>query len=166
MPGVELVDPVGYSAVWTFVGIVLLAAVVAWFFWVFWSTRKRGEEKPATSAAVRKRPASTMPGVSDPWAAVRNIYLDKLRELESRHARGQLDDRAVHLEIRNVMRDFTKARTGIDAATFTDLDAAKVSLTGPLAKTLKNLSYPSFARASTAKAQRSIGQAQDVVRQW
>lgn len=166
MPAVELVDPVGYSWVWTLVGIAMLAALVAWYVWLFWSTRRRKGE-PDARPGVKKRPSSTMPGApGDPWGAVRTIYLDKLREIESEHARGQLDARAVHLEIRRIMRDFTKARTGIDAETFTAVDAARVSLTGPLAKTLKNLSYPSFARSSTANAQRSIDQAQRVVREW
>lgn len=166
MPAVELVDPVGYSAVWTFVGIAMLAAVVAWFWWVFWSTRKRGEEERTAGPVVAKRSSSTMPGVSDPWAAVRRIYLDKLGELENRYLLDELDERGVHLEIRRVMRDFTKARTGIDAETFTALDAAKVSLTGPLAKSLKRLSHPSFARTSTAKVEHSLSAAQKVVREW
>lgn len=167
MPAVELVDPVGYSWVWTLVGTVMLLALVGWYVWLFWSTRKRADEPDAPRAEVKQRPASTMPSVStDPWAAVRKIYLDKLREVDSQYARGQIDARSVHLELRRIMRDFTKARTGIDAETFTAADAARVSLTGPLAKSLKNLSYPSFARTSKADAQRSIGQAQDVVREW
>ncbi|NLF06160.1 MAG: hypothetical protein GX593_14340 [Actinomycetales bacterium] len=166
MPAVELVDPVGYSGVWTLVGTVMLLALAGWYVWLFWSTRKRpGEDEPASQA--RKRPASTMPPVSsDPWAAVRGIYIDRLDEIKARHKRGELDARGVHLEIRNVMREFTKVRTGIDAETFTAADAARVSLTAPLAKTLKNLSYPSFARASTAKPSHSLFRARRVIQEW
>lgn len=167
MPAVELVDPVGYSGIWTLVGILLLLAVPAWFIWVGWSTRKKADDDDAPPAAVwHKRPQSTMPGSMDPWDAVRNVYLDQLSAIALSFDRGDLDHRGVHLEIRRVMRDFTKARTGIDAATFTSSDAAKVSLTAPLAKTLKALSYPSFAPKSVARPLRSINNARKVVSQW
>ena len=64
------------------------------------------------------------------------------------------------------MRDYTKARTGIDAETFTTIDAARVSLTGLLAKVLKNLSYPSFARSSTANPSHSLFRARMVIQKW
>lgn len=167
MPAVELVDPVGYPGYWTFVGILLLLAVPAWFIWVGWSTRKKADDDDAPSPPVwHQRPQSTMPGTTDPWAAVRNIYLDQLSYIALQFDRGELDHRGVHLEIRRVMRDFTKARTGIDAETFTSSDAAKVSLTGPLAKTLKALSYPSFAPKSVARPLRSVNNARKVVAQW
>lgn len=165
MPAVELVDPVGYSGVWTWVGIAMIVAVPAWFFWVFWSTRKRKGETEETAPA-RKRPASTMPGVTDPWAAIRSIYLAKLDDVDERYRKDELDPRGVHLEIRRVMREYTSARTGVDAATFTERDAAKVSLAAPLAKMLKQLSYPSFAQRSTVQAENSLRNARKVVDEW
>lgn len=164
MQGVELVDPQGYAPWWTFVGIAMLALLLAWYVFVFWSTRKRPGEVELPRA---KRTTPAMPGQPrDPFDAVRAIYLERLEEIKARHAAGELDTRGVHLEIRQVMRDYTKARTGVDAETFTSLDAARVSLTGPLAKSLKNLSYPSFARSSTAKPSHSLFRARQVIQKW
>lgn len=164
MPGVELVDPIGYSWVWTPVGVVLILAVLAWFAWVLWSTRPGTHEQTAEPAKTRSSapPAPT----ADPFAAVREIYLGRLNEIKDRHESGELDARAVHLEIRRVMRDYTKARTGVDAATFTYTDAERVQLTGPLAKSLKQLSYPSFAARSQARPERSLYRARRVIKKW
>ena len=167
MPAVELVDPVGYSGIWTFVGVALLIAVPAWFVWVGWSTRKTADEvEEPRPPEWHQRPASGVPVSKDPWDPVRRIYLDQLSAIADRFDAGEHDHRGVHLEIRRVMREYTKARTGVDAATFTSSDAARVSLTGPLAKTLKALSYPSFAPRSVARPLRSINHARKVVSQW
>jgi len=165
VPAVELVDPVGYSWVWTLVGVVMLVGLVAWYVWLVWSTRKKpGAVEPTTAPPLDR--ATPPAGSTDPWDPVRQIYLAQLAEVGARHASGELDVRGVHLEIRRVMRAYTKARTGIDAETFTFSDAAKVSLTAPLSKALKQLSYPTFAASSTARPDRSLYRARRVIEQW
>ena len=165
MPGVEVVDPIGYSGVWTFVGITVIVAVVAWFVLLFWFMRDRDGGAEAEQPTTRPRTAPSAAS-TDPFAPVRLIYLDKLEEIKARHEREELDARAVHLEIRRVLRDYTKARTGIDAATFTASDAARVGLTGPLATSLRRLAYPSFAARSVARPERSLFRAGQVIKQW
>ena len=164
MPGVELVDPVGYAGWWTLVGVLMLLAIPAWYVGIFWWTRKRPEDADDAAPSPGRTVPPAGPG-SDPWAPVRQVYLDRLDEIKARHKAGELDPRGVHLEIRQVMREYTKARTGVPADTFTASDAARVQL-GPLAKTLKNLSYPSFARTSAAKPSHSLYRARRVIQQW
>ncbi|MFC8193164.1 hypothetical protein ACFUMH_16030 [Cellulomonas sp. NPDC057328] len=164
MPAGELVEPMAYHAWWPLVGVALVAAVVGWFWWVVRSTRGPAAAAPATPAPARVPSAAQ--GRRDPYAAARQVALDRLTAVEGRHRAGELDERGVHLELAFVVREFAAARTGVRTASLTAGLARGDRRVRRLARLLERYSNPSFAARSRASVRTSLEEARKVVREW
>lgn len=161
MPAGELVAPMAYHGWWPVVGVLLVAAVVAWFWWVVRSTR--GPVAPAPPAAA---PAPRPAGAPDPYAAARQVALTRMQRVEDRHRAGELDERGAHLELAFVVREFAAARTGVRTASLTAGLAREDARVRRLAALLDRYAKPSFALRSRTSVRTSLAEARRVVTRW
>lgn len=161
MPVDELYDPVLYSWWVPVVGVLLVAAAVGYVIWAVRSTRRRPAPPPPPAAPV-------LASRGDPYAAVRPLYLSKVDVLEQRFTAGELDARALHLELSAVVRDFGTVRRGLDTRVLTLSDLRRLTGTRDLANLIETYYRPAFARYGTvgASTERAIDGARRVISRW
>lgn len=165
MPAGELVEPMAYGWWWPLVGALLVAGVVAWFWWVLRSTRGPAQP-PAAATGPAAGPAATPAPAADPYAAARTVALDRIQRVQERHAAGELDARGAHLELRFVLREFAAVRTGVPTSTLTDADARRDRRVRRLASPLERYSHPAFAPTSRVTVRTSLREARKLVQTW
>ena len=161
MPVDELNDPVLYSWWVPVVGVLLIALVIAYLVWAVRSTRRRPEDR------LPPPPPRAMHG-GDPFAAVRPVYLAKVDVLERRYTAGELDARALHLELSALVRDFASVRRGMDARVLTLSELRRIQGTKRLASLIETYYRPAFARYGTvgASTEQAVAGARRVISQW
>lgn len=146
------VDPAAYSTwVWV-VGLALLVAIVAWYAWVLWWTRRRPAPDPADD-----------PGR---WSSLRETSLGRVDAAERRFRDGEADLRALALDLNRIMREFSTARLGRDTTSLTVSEIAELDGTDRLADLLRGYSEPAFAYDSDAEALAATARAREVIGAW
>ncbi|WP_182112456.1 MULTISPECIES: hypothetical protein [unclassified Actinotalea] len=163
MPVDELNDPVLYSWWVPVLGVLLMALAVAYVVWAVRHTRRRPEHDAPPPPPIRR-----LGPYDDPFATVRPVYLAKVDALEQRFAAGELDTRALHLELSAVVREFGTVRRGVDTRVLTLSDLRRVDGTRTLANLIETYYRPAFARygALGASSERAIQGAREVIRRW
>ncbi len=164
MPVDELYDPVLYSWWVTVLGVVLVALAVAYVVWAVRFTRRRPEhDEPPPPAPPRR-----LGPYEDPFAELRPVYLGKVDALEQRFVAGELDARALHLELSAVVRDFGTVRRGVDARVLTLSELRRIEGTRRLANLIETYYRPAFARYGSlgASSEKALDGARRVISQW
>lgn len=161
MPVDDLYDPVVYSWWVPVVGVLLIALVVGYLVWAVRSTRRRPEDR------LPPPPPREAYG-GDPFVAVRPVFLAKVDALERRYTAGELDARALHLELSAVVRDFASVRRGMDARVLTLSELRRIQGTKRLANLIETYYRPAFARygAVGASTEHAVAGARRVISQW
>lgn len=156
----EINDPVTYSWWWDLVAAAAVLIVVAWIVFVLVSTRRRPPDEDD--------PLLLMAMTGDRFAAVRPVYLKKIDAVEERYRDGELDVRALHLELSAVVREFATIRRGVDASVLTLSDLRRLEGTRHLAGLIETYYRPAFSRdgAPHVQPEASIHGARTVVSQW
>ncbi|UFU06273.1 hypothetical protein [Ruania halotolerans] len=146
------VAPAAYSAwVWV-VGLVLLALIGAWYWFVFYNTRKRPAEDDA--------------GSRDRYATLRTTMLSQVDAAEERYREGESDLRTLHLDLNHIMREFANGRMKMDTSSLTVREIARLEGTDRLVNLLAEYEEPAFASDSDAEALAATESARAVVREW
>lgn len=163
MPVDELNDPVLYSWWVPVLGVVLVALAVAYVVWAVRHTRRRPEQDVPPAPPVRQ-----LGPYDDPYASVRPVYLAKVDALEQRFDAGELDARALHLELSAVVREFGTVRRGVDTRVLTLSDLRRVDGARSLANLIETYYRPAFARygAVGASTERALEGAREVISRW
>lgn len=149
--------PVQYSWWVIALGLVLLAVVALWYWWVFHRTRPRPAEDEGSD---------TRRGGRDPHAAVRAEMLAEVESAYGRYQAGDADLRDLHLDFNHIMRRFASARTGLDTSSLTVSELGRLERSEQLRALLEDFQEPAFAAASDAKAAMAADQAREVIRTW
>ncbi|MDD9206805.1 hypothetical protein PU560_10050, partial [Georgenia sp. 10Sc9-8] len=97
---------------------------------------------------------------------VRQHYEQEVEASYRRYSRGELDLRALHLELAQTMREFTGHRLGTDVRSWTRADAAGHGATQRVGELLARWEEPAFAARSDAEAAASVHAAREVIRSW
>lgn len=162
MPTDELYAPVTYSWWVPTIGVALMLLAIAWVVIAVLLTRRR----PATTLPPPPPQLAARPG--DPFAAARPVYLARVDALERRFAAGELDARALHLELSAVVRDFATVRQGLDARVLTLSELRRLTGTRRLAALIETYYRPAFAQDGPAGAspERAVTGARRVISQW
>lgn len=145
--------PLQYSQGWLWAGLALLALLLGWYGFVFFSTRRR---PPAP------RPRFTPPA---DLAALKQAYLQRIDAVAEDAAAGLLTTRESHRELSLLVRKFARDVTGVDAPRMT---LAELYL-HPLASTAEAVSriYPGeFGLEPLPAVSGSAETARQAVRQW
>lgn len=158
------------------VSVICLIAVLVWLAFSFLATRRD------TSLQVGDIPMA--PGERQQW-------VERLAGISGRWEAGELDLRALHLELGALLRGFAEARSGqeITTATVTEI-LSMADTTGPrsvmtrlrhvrsakrpldanplghVGELLAVWEQPSFDREPEALAQESLDRAEEVVSRW
>ena len=155
MPGVdEYFPPVQYQPWWGLLGFGLLVVVVAWYVYLFWSTRRRASVNPAPIADSRPSPE-----------AVRAHYISLIDEARVAHDKGELDARATHHQLSLLLRSFVSEREGVRTLPMTLQDLRETSLT-PLTAAVEKLYPGAFSANPRGSVEQAISEARRVVNSW
>ncbi|WP_159618296.1 hypothetical protein [Ruania rhizosphaerae] len=146
------VAPAAYSAWVWIVGIVLLALIGAWFWFVFYNTRKRPYEEDE--------------GARDRYATLRTTMLEQVDAAEARYREGESDLRTLHLDLNHILREFANGRMRMDTSSLTVREIARLEGTDRLVALLSEYEEPAFAIDSDAEALSATDSARAVVREW
>lgn len=162
MPTDELYAPMTYSWWVPTLGVALMLLAIAWVVIALVLTRRR----PATTLPPPPPLLVARPG--DPFAAARPVYLARVDALERRFVAGELDARALHLELSAVVRDFATVRQGLDARVLTLSELRRLTGTRRLAALIETYYRPSFAQDGHvgASPERAVTGARRVISQW
>lgn len=148
-----LVGPVGYSGWWLVLGIGLLAAIVLWYGWVFWSTRKSAGERRARPR-VDARDA-------------RERSLAEIDEVAARADRHEISVREAHQRLSAIVRGYAGAvaPAPVPAVTMTRAELDEHGLTDIAA--LVGDYYPKeFDRVETGDIGSALAAARALVSAW
>ncbi|SPT53585.1 Uncharacterised protein [Actinomyces bovis] len=168
--------PVGMPLWMVIIPIIALLVVAAWLIGTFLSTRR--------DRSLGYGDIPMAPTVRDQWVT-------KIDDAEARFRSGELDLRALHLELAAILRGFAGARSGVDIESSTVLEILDIADTagprsplarlrrvraagrpldsnplGYVAELLAIWEQPSFDREPRAAAERSLVSAREVVTRW
>jgi len=147
--------PVQYQPIWLILGIAIIAAIVAWYVFVWWYSKRKHRPKPP-------------PPVIDPAITVeelRSKYFRLIGEVEDAFAQGELSRRVAHQRLGILVRAFAWESRGVKAQSMTldDLERARVSGVSDAVE----LYYPAeFAAMEQGDVSRSAEAARQVVGTW
>ena len=155
MPDGEFFPPVQYLPWWGFLGFLIIAVVVAWYIWVFVSTRA----SKATPAEVPQ------PAYRPSVEVLRAHYLGMIGETQAAHAAGQLDRREAHHQLSLLLRSYVDAREGVRTLHMTLKDLRSTPLT-PLSDAVAKLYPGAFSADYPGSVDEAAAEAQRLVNSW
>ena len=155
MPGVDdFFPPVQYLPWWGLIGFGMLVLVVAWYVYLFYSTRRRASTVPP------------VPGISRPAPeAVRAHYLSLIDETTTAHAAGTLPLRDAHHQLSLLLRSYVAEREGVRTLPMTLSDLKETPLT-PLTTAVAKLYPGAFSQDYSGTVQQAADEARRVVTTW
>ncbi|WP_166426715.1 hypothetical protein [Labedella populi] len=155
-------DEVGYNPLaqywwgWMAIALTLVTLVVAWYVFVWWSSRRATE-------VVSVPDADTVPAPSREELTAR--YLALVDEVVASYDSGRLSRRAAHQKLGTLVRFYAQESSGVraDVMTLDDLTRARL---GAIAHAVA-VYYPAeFARVETGDVHRSADVARQAVASW
>lgn len=146
----EPIPPIAYSTwVWV-VGLALLAAIGAWYWFVHRITRPR--------------PAPDLP--ASHWASLRQRTIEKVDLAEEQYRNGHVDLRDLHLELNTILREYATERLGRDAMWMTAAELARFEGTDRVSHLLAEFEEPAFSHDSDAQAMAATAATREVITTW
>jgi len=155
MPGGEFIPPVQYLPWWGMLGALILVLVVAWWVFVFVSTR---------ASRVAPRAGSTVPygpGVE----VIRKRYLGLVDETRAAYANGDLTEREAYHQLSLLMRTYVEEREGTRTVTLTLKELRSTKLT-PLSEAVARLYPGAFSADDRGTVAQAVDQARALVTSW
>jgi hypothetical protein len=154
---VELREWVAYEPIWFVVGSILLALIIAWYAWVFFSTRR----KPQRSLATLQPQPSIPPDLTN----LKQKYLQLIAEVDATYQAKQISARVVHQKLSYLLRMFVFETRGhrVDTLTLADLQKTRYE---QLTKAIERYYLPEFTKVQQGDVQSALTLAREVVEQW
>ena len=156
MPGVDgYTPPVGYSPLWTYLGIGILMLVAAWYVFVWWWSRRkhRMPQPPSASNAILEA------------GLLKDKYYDLIEEVEEAWRREELSTRAAHQKLGTLVRFFVFESSGRQAQVMTLEDLNQANLRS-VADAVEQYYPAEFAAVEQGDVPSSAGIARQVVGTW
>ena len=157
MPDSEFFPPVQYQPWWGLLGFAIIVVVVAWFVWLFVSTRAskaRSDAPPQQPAAFQASPE-----------AVRTHYLGLIDQTRAAHAAGTLDRREAHHQLSLLLRSYVDEREGVRTLHMTLKDLRTTPFT-PLSDAVAKLYPGAFSPDYPGTVDQAATEAQRLVTSW
>lgn len=155
MRGGEFSPPVQYLPWWGLLGFLILVLVVAWWVFVFWSTRRSRVPSPEAQGA----PTGAAVEV------IRRRYLGLIDETRASYAKGELADREAYHQLSMLLRSYVEEREGARTVTLTLRDLRATPYT-PLSEAVARLYPGAFSPQYSGTVSRAIDEARGLVASW
>ncbi len=155
MPGGEFLPPVQYQPWWALIGILILVVVVAWWVFVFVSTRR--SRVPA--------PPVVGPPTGQEAERIRRRYLGLIDETRAAYASGDLHERDAFHQLSMIMRSYVEEREGTRTVTMT-LKELRTTPLKPLSDAVARLYPGAFSPDSTSTVAQALDDARGLVASW
>ncbi|MBX3098081.1 MAG: hypothetical protein KF761_00745 [Salinibacterium sp.] len=155
MPDGEFFPPVQYQPWWGLLGLLILALVVAWWVFVFASTRASRVPPPSTSSPSRGPSTAT----------IRKRYLELIEETRAAYANGDVHERDVYHQLSILLRTYVEEREGTRTVTLT-LRELRTTEFVPLSDAVARLYPGAFSPDYTGTVAKAIDEARAVVTSW
>ena len=155
--GAELREWVDYDPLWLVIGCLLLGAIILWYGFVFYSTRRRSHHSLAT---LKPKPY-TPPDLTD----LKQKYQRLIDEIEQNHAAGKLSSRKAHQKLSHILRMFVVEINGhrVDTLTLRDLEKTRYKT---LAAAIKQFYIPEFTAVEQGSVAEAAALARKTVAAW
>jgi hypothetical protein len=148
--------PLQYSVIWLIIGLVLLLAIISWYGFTFWLTRRR----PVKSLATIKQ-LSTASDLNQ----LKANYLQRIEACFQQYQRQEISLRSLHQTLSMLIRLFIYDVRHFPAPRLTLADL-KLSAYPTLTE-LVAAYYPSeFTATEIGDAQASVNAAKGFIQQW
>lgn len=154
---VSAYPPMNYTVMWLLIAIGCAVALIAWYGFVLWLTRKKRQRTVATL-----KPADMTP-IDIP--AIQAKYLALIAEIEQALARGEIKSRAAHQKLSILLRYFAQEAHGLRAFSLTLTDLRKTRFT-QLADAIESYYVPEFHQVLEGDIQAALRLAKEVVSTW
>jgi hypothetical protein len=155
MPGGEFFPPVQYQPWWGLLGGLILVVVIAWYVWVFVSTRaSKAQSAPLPQPVLRPSPE-----------AVRAHYLGLISETRAAHASGTVGRREAFHQLSLLLRSYVEEREGVRTIHMTLKDLRSTPLT-PLSDAVARLYPGAFSADYPGSVDDAAEEAQRLVTAW
>lgn len=155
MPGGEFFPPVQYMPLWGLLGFLILVVVVAWWVFVFVSTRKGRVPQPPQVDAPGGHHAET----------IRRRYLGLIDETRASYAKGDLPEREAFHQLSLLMRSYVEEREGTRTVTLTLRELRSTELR-PLSDAVARLYPGAFSPDHGGTVSQAIDDARGLVTSW
>ena len=155
--GTELREWVDYDPLWLVIGCLLLGAIILWYGFVFYSTRRCSHRSLAT---LKPKPY-TPPDLTD----LKQKYQQLIDEIEQNHTAGKLSSRKAHQKLSHVLRMFVVEINGhrVDTLTLRDLEKTRYKT---LATAIKQFYIPEFTAVEQGSVAEAAALARKTVTAW
>jgi hypothetical protein len=151
-PGFYAPDP--YAERWLWIGVGILALLLLWYAWVWWSTRERPLVVPPRVAPDR-------------LARLRADYTQQIDVVVARAEAGEITTRRAHQQLSVLVRHFVQEVSGVAAPTMTLTDlTASGSRLRPVTHVVGVLYPGEFGPRETRTLHGAAGAAKEVVARW
>lgn len=154
---VSAYPPVNYTVMWLLIAIGCAVALIAWYGFVLWLTRKKRQRTVATL-----KPADMTP-IDIP--AIQAKYLALIAEIEQALARGEIKSRAAHQKLSILLRYFAQEAHGLRAFSLTLSDLRRTRFT-QLADAIESYYVPEFHQVLEGDIHAALKVAKEVVSTW
>ena len=154
---VKLQDMMSYSVIMTIVAVVMIVLPVIIFI-ILKLTKFKPKQK------VKKVKAAPVKKKVDP-AVLRSMYLEKIKEVETRYNTSLIDFRQAYIELSSIVREYCSEASGVPANSLT-LRELEVLNVPSLFNLIKEFYEPEFAPASDRDINQSFRNAREVVNSW
>jgi len=148
--------PAQFSPLWFILGIVLILAVIGWYIFLIWFTRKR---------ALREATGAPWTGLPQQGPSLAQTYLTLIDEVERASADGLLEFREAHQRLSLLVREFAANARGIRAPYMT-LEDLRATQLGALTFTVGQLYPGAFSGSETGSVGEAAERARKLVREW
>lgn len=147
--------PIQYNPGWIWLGVFIIALIVAWYVFVWWFARRRN------------RPPKAAPPVDPRLTAqnLRNKYFELINEIERAHAEGQITRRTAHQKLGTLVRFYVHEASGVPAQVMTLDDLTRANLRS-LADAVASYYPAEFASIEQGDVPASAHRAKEVVATW
>ena len=155
MPDGEFFPPVVYQPWWGLLGFLILAVVVAWWVFVFVSTRR-------SRVPVEAAPEAP---VGPEVETIRRRYLGLIDETRVAYAAGSLSDREAFHQLSLLMRSYVEEREGTRTVTLT-LKELRTTPLRPLTEAVARLYPGAFGPGRAGSVAQALDDARGLVSSW
>lgn len=153
----ELSPLLQYDPLPAYIALGILSIVALWFGLVFRLTRRI---EPKVLATVPPAPE-----VKKDLAGLKEVYLQKIAELDSQYKSRQIKARIVHQELSLILRSFVSEAEGMPIKTMTLSDLKKTKH-HKLTPVIESYYIPEFAAVETGRVDDAVALARKVVQEW